>query len=359
VTNSFLPLIDAHLDLAWNALSFNRDLTLPLDELRRVDSLYTDAPFRGSCMISLEELASANLKVCVATLLARSGPHAPPTMLRRELDYAHPSIAHSHAHGQIAYYHWLEHSNHVRIIQSQGDLNDHWENPNNLGLILSFEGCDPVLNLDDLHRWHEMGVRVAGLTHYGVGQYAGGTDTTSGLTSDGYALLREFQSLGMILDVTHLSDESMEDVFRAYDGPLIASHHNCRELVPGQRQLTNDHIQELLDRDSVIGISLDAWMLYPEWKRNQTDRSVITLDDVIDHIEHICLIAGCSDYVGIGSDLDGGFGMDQTPTGLDRYSHVHLMTEMLSERGFGTEDIYNIFYKNWLNFFRQSLPQSS
>ncbi|MCY4225047.1 MAG: membrane dipeptidase [Bacteroidetes bacterium] len=356
IFNSFLPLFDGHLDLAWNALSFNRDLTLPLDQLREIDASYPDAPYRGSCLITLEELAKANLKVCVATLLARSGPHAPPAMLRRELDYAHPSIAHGHAYGQFSYYLWLQKSNHVRIIKSRRHLDDHWENPNNLGLILSFEGCDPVLDLDDLYLWFELGVRVAGLTHYGVGQYAGGTNTRSGLTPDGFALLREFQELGMILDITHLSDESIEDVFNVYDGPIIASHHNCREIVPGQRQLSNDHIKELIHRDAVIGTALDAWMLYPGWKRNQTDRSVINFDDVIDHMEHICSIAGSSKFVGIGSDLDGGFGVDQTPTGLDRYAHLHLMADVLSLRGFAPGDIHNIFYQNWLNFFQKSLP---
>jgi len=359
MSDSFLPMFDAHLDLAWNALSFNRDLTLPLEDLQIADAQYTDIPFRGSCLISLDELSNAHLQVCLATLLARSGPKPSPSTLRRELDYAHPSIAHSHAHGQLAYYKWLEVSQRARIICSIDDLDLHWQNPSNLGIILSFEGCDPILNHDDLYLWYHRGVRVASLTHYGEGRYGGGTNTTSGLTPEGYQILKKFESLKMILDVTHLSDESIKDALDMYDGSVIASHHNCRSLVPGQRQLSDSQIKQLLDRKAVIGISFDAWMLYPHWKRNVTSRSVVHLSAAIDHIDYICDLAGSSEHVGIGSDLDGGFGREQTPIGLDQYSNLQRLAALLSERGYSSDDINNIFYNNWLTFFRTSLPQSS
>ena len=356
MAESFLPLFDAHLDLAWNALSFNRDLTLTLKDLCDTDAKYTDASFRGLCAISLDELSYANLRVCVTTLLARSGPNAPPSVLRRELDYAHPSIAHAHAHGQLAYYRWLEQSRMARIIQTADDLDQHWNNPETLGLIISFEGCDPVLNIEDLHHWHQLGVRAAGLTHYGKGQYAGGTDTDSGLTPEGRVLLQEFESLGIILDVTHLSDEGMSDALNCYHGPVLASHHNCRAFVPKQRQLSDRQIRDLIDRDAVIGIAFDAWMLYPDWVRGQTDRSVVNLTSAVDHIDHICELAGNAQHVAIGSDLDGGFGTDQTPTGLNRYSDLQQMANSLTERGYSSEDVTNIFHYNWLNFFLRSLP---
>ncbi|MCY3629258.1 MAG: membrane dipeptidase [Bacteroidota bacterium] len=359
MTESSIPLFDAHLDLAWNALSFNRDLTLPLSDLCDADACYGDGPFRGHCAISLEELAAANLRVCVATLLARSGPiNAPPNVLRRELDYAHPSIAHAHAHGQLAYYRWLERSKQAWIIRTASDLKDHWNHPDTLGLIISFEGCDPILDIEDLHHWYDLGVRAAGLTHYGKGQYAAGTDADGGLTRKGRDLLREFESLGIILDVTHLSDESMSDAVECYHGPLLASHHNCRALVPGQRQLSDQQIRDLLDRDAVIGIAFDAWMLYPGWVRGETDRSVVNLSAAIDHIDHICELAGDTKHIAIGSDLDGGFGTNQTPTGLNRYSNLQLIAGLLSARGYSPADVNNIFHYNWLDFFHRSLPQN-
>ncbi len=351
------PLFDAHLDLAWNALSFNRDLTLSLDDLCKADSQYNDAPFRGNCTVSLDELARADLRICVATLLARSGPSPPLTTLRRDLDYAHPSIAHAHAHGQFAYYKWLERSQRACIIRTVDDLNSHWANPETLGLIISFEGCDPILDPDDVHRWHKMGVRAAGLTHYGAGQYAYGTNTTDGLTPRGYALLREFESLNIALDVTHLSDRGMADVMKYYSGPILASHHNCRTLVPGQRQLSDGQIRDLIARDAVIGIAFDAWMLYPGWVRGETSRTVVNMSAAVDHIDHICDLAGNTKHIAIGSDLDGGFGSDQTPIGLDCYSDLHLLKKLLHERGYSPADVNGIFYGNWLKFFRHCLPQ--
>ena len=358
MAESFLPIFDAHLDLAWNALSFNRDLTLSLQDLRATDAKYTDGPFRGRCTIALDELARANLRVCVTTLLARSGADPAPCMLRRELDYAHPSIAHAHLHGQLAYYRWLEETQRASIIQTADDLDLHWNNPETTGFILSFEGCDPVLSVEDMHRWHQMGIRIAGLTHYGKGRYAGGTDTDSGLTPKGYTLLREFEALGMILDVTHLSDHSMSEALECYHGPVLASHHNCRTLVPGQRQLSDRQIRDLIERNAVIGIAFDAWMLYPGWIRGETDRSSVSLAAVVDHIDHICELAGNTRHVGIGSDLDGGFGTEQTPVGLDRYSDLQNMAQLLAGRGYSAEDITGIFYNNWLNFFYHSLPQN-
>lgn len=351
------PLFDAHLDLAWNALSFNRDLTLSLDDLCAVDSQYNDAPFRGNCTVSLDELERAKLRICIATLLARSGPSPPFTTFRRDLDYAHPSIAHAHAHGQFAYYEWLERAQRARILRTVDDLNTHWSNPETLGLIVSFEGCDPILDLDDVHRWYKMGVRAAGLTHYGAGQYAGGTGTTGGLTSRGFALLREFESLNFALDVTHLSDQGMADVMNHYSGPILASHHNCRTLVPGQRQLSDEQIRDLIARNAVIGIAFDAWMLYPGWVRGKTNRNVVNMSAAVDHIDHICELAGNAKHVAIGSDLDGGFGYDQTPAGLDRYSDLHLLEKLLFERGYSPADIENVFHGNWLKFFRNCLPQ--
>ena len=355
---SAIPLIDAHLDLAWNALSFNRDLTLPLKDLCDIDGQYSDGTFRGRCTIVLDELEVAGLRVCVGTLLARSGPNPPATLLRRELDYAHPSIAHAHAHGQLAYYRWLEYSKRVRFIRTASDLKHHWHHPDVLGLILSFEGCDPILDLDDLHRWHKLGIRAAGLTHYGHGQYAAGTDADGGLTRKGRELLREFEMLGIILDVTHLSDQSMSEALEYYSGPVLASHHNCRAFVPAQRQLSDQQISELLDRDAVIGIALDAWMLYPGWVRGETDRSAVDISAALDHIDHICELAGNTRQVAIGSDLDGGFGTDQTPSGLDRYSDIQSLAGLLSARGYSSEDVSNIFHRNWLNFFLHSLPQN-
>ena len=359
MTDNCIPLFDAHLDLAWNALSFNRDLTLSLEQLRQAEERATDGTWRGRCVLSLPELNQSGLRVCVATLLARSGqvkPHHFP-VLRKDLEFAHPAIARAHAEGQLAYYAWLHREQHISLLRTAQELEAHWaigsEAP--LGVILSMEGCDPILDPDDAYLWYENGLRAAGLTHYGQGQYAFGTGTDGPLMPKAMDLLKAFEELGIALDVTHLSDQSMAQALDVFTGPVLASHHNCRALVPGDRQLTDAQIRRLVQRGAVIGIAFDAWMLYPGWVRGETNRHVINLAAAADHIDHICQIAGNIHHTAIGSDLDGGFGNDQTPIGLDRYRDLQSLSGILQERGYTSADVHAIFHGNWRRFFAQSL----
>src|SRR5207253_8294789 len=139
-----------------------------------------------------------------------------------------------------------------------------------LVFILSMEGADSILRPDQVEEWYNAGLRIVGPAHYGVSPYAHGTGTEGGLFEPGPALLREMQRVGMILDVTHLSDQCFDEALDIYGGPVLASHHNCRALVPDQRQLTDDQIKRLLSRGAVIGTALDTWMLYPGWERGKT-----------------------------------------------------------------------------------------
>src|SRR5205085_7032489 len=139
-----------------------------------------------------------------------------------------------------------------------------------LGFILSMEGADSVLFPEQVQEWWDVGLRIIGPAHYGVSPYAHGTGTDGGLFPPGRPLLRQMERLGMILDVTHLADRSFDEALDAYGGPVLASHHNCRALVPDQRQLSDDQIRRLLARGAVIGTALDAWMLHPGWVRGQT-----------------------------------------------------------------------------------------
>ncbi len=359
VADTRIPIFDAHLDLAWNALSFNRDLTLSLNALRSVEKNLTDGPYRGRATVTIPELRKARLRVCVATLLARAGPQVPrqPPVRRIDLDYAHPSIARAQARGQWAYYQWLEQQGWIRLLRSTDDLQAHWnagsEGP--LGIILSFEGCDPITDPDDAHAWYELGVRVAGLTHYGIGQYAFGTGTSGPLQPAAQALLCTFETLGIALDVTHLCDESMAEALDLFNGPVLASHHNCRTLVPGERQLSDEQIERLIARDAIIGTALDAWMLHPGWIRGKTDRNVVHIAAIADHIDHVCQIAGNTKHAALGSDLDGGFGYNQVPVGLDRYTDLHSLAGILDMRGYSERDIDRVFHGNWLRFFSRCL----
>jgi len=359
-----MPLIfDAHLDLAWNATSYNRDLTLPLEELRRREQGMTDVPGRGRCVLTLPELRRAQVAVCVATLLARCGVDQKPQAgyLRTDLEYATPAIASAAAQAQLAYYRELEDAGQVRMITSAAELQSHWAKyqaapaTTPLGIILSMEGADPIVAPRHAAAWHRQGLRAIGLSHYGRGRFAYGTSVDGPLGESTAELLHEMARLQIALDVTHLSDISMAQAVEIFDGPLLASHHNCRRLVPGDRQLTDEQIKMLIARDAVIGVALDAWMLFPGWQRGVTQPESLPLHAAADHIDHVCQLAGSARHSGIGSDLDGGFGNEQTPRELRVYGDIQRLAEILSERGYSDVDIDTIFHGNWLRLFGRVL----
>ena len=158
--------------------------------------------------------------------------------------------------------------------------------------------------------------------------------------------------MGMILDVTHLSDQSFWEALDIFDGPVIASHNNCRALVPGDRQFSDEQIHALVDRDAVIGIALDTWMLYPGWVKGKTSNAVVSLGAVADQVDHVCKLAGNSRHAAIGSDLDGGYGKEQCPYDLDTITDLQNVPNLLRERGYCEEDIRQIMHGNWIRLFR-------
>lgn len=361
------PIFDSHLDLAWCAVFFNRDLTQPVQAIRDRERGMTDERARGNNVLSLPELRNAGVAVCVATLLARGGPKQTPqpSYKRTDLDYAVPALAYSAAHAQLAYYRLLESQGHIKMLRTGPQLDAHWaayaKDPARtpMGIILSMEGTDPIVTPDQAAEWFGHGLRAAGLTHYGVGQHGYGTAVQGPLSSAGIELLRQMDDLGMILDVTHLCDTSMAQAFDYFEGPLLASHHNCRTIVPGDRQLTDDQIKKIVGRGGVIGAALDAWMLYPNgWIRGRTTPDVTTLEDFANHIDRVCQLAGDARHSALGTDLDGGFGNEQTPNDLKIYGDLQKLGDILSRRGYSDADVNAIFHGNWLRFFRSALPQS-
>jgi membrane dipeptidase len=353
-----IPIFDGHLDLAWNALSWNRDLTLPLDELRRREAHLCDHPARGRGTVCLPELRRGGVRACLATLLARAKRDTPPERahLRINLDFASQPIAAAAARGQHAYYRALEEQGHVRTQHDARALEDHWSSStNSVGVILAMEGADPIINPSHLDRWFAVGLRVVGLAHYGPSAYAVGTGDSGPLTSAGVQLLRAMRRLGMILDLTHCSDPSFFQALDTFGGPVLASHSNCRALVPGDRQFSDEQIRLIVDRGGVIGAAMDCWMLQPGWQRDSSDRLLVTLATVADHIDHVCQLAGNARHAAIGSDLDGGFGTEQCPADVDSIADVQQLAPILASRGYSTDDLAAIFHGNWLRLFRENL----
>jgi membrane dipeptidase len=271
--------------------------------------------------------------------------------------------AYAAAQGQMAYYRALEQKGHLRWIKDAAELENHvkeWTDgpavSRPLGFILSMEGADPILSPEQVEEWWNAGLRIIGPSHYGISPYAHGTGTEGGLFPLGPALLKEMQRVGMILDVTHLSDQCFDEALDIYEGTVLASHHNCRALVPDQRQLTDEQIKRLVSRGAVIGMALDAWMLYPNWIRGQTtsEQAGVKLVDVVNHIDRVCQLAGDDRHAGIGTDLDGGFGREQSPIDLDTIADLQRFPELLDKRGYKSDAIEGILYKNWVNLFRRA-----
>jgi membrane dipeptidase len=350
-------IVDAHLDLAWNALQWNRDLTRPAHSIRTMEG---GTPGKGRALgtVALPDLQRGRVALCFATVLARStGNHV------ANIDYPSPTQANAVARGQLAYYQALQRQGHAVVIANRADLDAHlatWErwdaaptgDPPLPGLVLSMEGADPILDPEELPAWHELGLRIIGPAHYGPGRYAGGTGTEESLSDLGRRLLDAMGELGMALDVTHLSDPAFWEALERFDGPVLASHNNCRALVPNQRQFDDDQLRALIARDAVIGAALDTWMLHPGWIVGAVDNPPVPLERVVEHIDHVCQLAGTSRHAAIGSDLDGGFGREQSPHDLDTIADLQRLPELLARRGYANTDIAAIMHGNWLRLLR-------
>lgn len=341
-----MMIIDAHLDLSWNALGWNRDLSLSIDRLRESEA-GMEGKARGKGTVSLPALREGEVAICFATLLARANPKG-----RSNLDYRTQEIASAVAQGQLAYYRLLEQRGECRILTDSQHLMqcaESWQSGSGaapLGFVISMEGADPIVSPAQLSWWWKEGLRVVGLAHYGPSAYAHGTGCSGGLTPAGRELLRGMEDCGMILDLTHLADESFWEALDAFGGPVLASHNNCRTLVPGNRQFSDAQIRAIVERGGVIGAALDAWMLVPGWRA--ASPNLATLANVIDHIDHICQIAGNTRHAAIGSDLDGGFGTEQSPVDLDTIADLQKIPDLLRARGYSEEDIAAILHGNWM-----------
>lgn len=346
-------IVDSHLDLAWNALNWNRDLRLSVGEIRHSEAGMSDR-HRGANTVCFPEMRRGEVVMCLATILARSTTINDPL-----LDYRSQEIASAMGHGQRNFYQIMEERRHLRMLRNPADIRNHLEawskgSRETIGYILSMEGADPILTPDDAARWWEKGLRVVGLSHYGVGIYAHGTSSPGGLTPKGFELLKAFEQLGMIVDVTHLTDKGFWQVLDSFHGRVLASHNNCRSLVPGDRQFSDEQIRALIARSAVIGAVMDSWMLWPGYIPGTTDNSMVKLRRVIDHMDHICQLAGNAANIGIGSDLDGGFGREQSPSNLETIANLQDIAELLKERGYAHGDVEAIMHGNWLRFFTEA-----
>jgi len=352
-------IIDAHLDLSMNAMEWNRDLRLPVTEINEREKGKTDKPDRSNATVSLKELRKGNIGLVVATQIARYV--APGNSLQ---GWHSPEQAWAQTQAQLAWYNAMEAEKEMVQINDLTSLESHfkyWNDCNSnerksVGYILSLEGADSIITIEYLEKAYQYGLRAVGPAHYGPGRYANGTDANGLMNQNGLDLLKKMEALNIILDATHLCDDAFWQALDHFNGHVWASHNNCRALVNHNRQFSDEMIKALIEREAVIGAAMDAWMIVPDWVRGKSTPQNMNcnLEKLINHIDHICQIAGNSLHVGIGSDLDGAFGKEQCPYDLETIADLQRIAVLFAERGYAIEDVDNLMYANWIRFLRNA-----
>jgi membrane dipeptidase len=364
-------VFDVHLDLSMNALEWNRDQRWSLERLRRWEQHMKDKVDRGNATVCLPEMRRGRVGLCVATQIARHSPY-----FHRLPGWNSPEQAWAQTQGQLAWYRAMEEAGEMTSIRNRADLDRHVEQwlkaPQDdgtayvvesrkrpaklpIGYVLSLEGADSLVTLRHLERSYADGLRALGPAHYGPGRYAHGTDAEGPLPPAGKELLKEMERLGVILDVTHLCDECFWDALDCYHGPLWASHQNCRTLAPWNRQFADDQIKAVIERGGVLGMAFDAIMMVPGWMhlRSRPADFQLKIERICEHIDHICQLAGSARHVGIGTDLDGGYGNEQTPMDLNSIADLQKLPGLLRARGYSPADIEGIMWRNFVDFLRR------
>ena len=350
-----LPLVDSHLDLAENVTLFGRDLTLGAEKIRALEKRT-----KRQATVSVPELERGGIATAFATVTAGFlAEDVGETFAPRSAIYHTPEEAEAQALTQIRLYERWEEQGRVRLLRSVDDLDDHlhlWQHDRKLGLVLLMEGADPIVNVRDLPKWWQRGVRIIGLTFgdttYGTG--VGGGSTTfkrGGLTSRGFELLGQMAELGFIWDISHLAEEGVWQGLELGFPRVCASHANARALTPTDRHLSDEVMHALAERAGVIGLVLYNGFLELGW---EADRSIsVTLEEHLRrHADHVARVCGWR-YLGIGSDLDGGFGLEESPSEIDTVADLHRVGEVVP-----TEVREAVLGANWLRFLRSSLPQT-
>ncbi|MDV3538045.1 peptidase M19 [Elizabethkingia anophelis] len=342
-------IFDAHLDLSMNAMEWNRDLRNNVNLLRHLEQGMDDKPDRGRATVSFPDLRKGNVGIVVATQIARFVK--PDSLIP---GWNSPQQAWAQTQAQISWYKCMEEEGELVAITDKQSLQQHialWNDgtPNDkkpIGYILSLEGADSIVDVSYVERAY----------HYGPGRYANGTDSTGKMNDKGIQLLKEMERLNIILDATHLCDDAFWQALDHYNGPVWASHNNCRSLVNHNRQYDDEQIKELIARGAVIGGALDAWMLVPDWKRGVSiplDMQC-NLETVFRHMDYICQLARNTFHIGIGSDLDGAFGTEQCPYDLDTIADLQKLVSIFRDHGYSENDLKNIFHQNWINFLMRN-----
>jgi membrane dipeptidase len=330
-------IVDAHLDLAYNALHGRDVLVSALEQKADKDGIPT---------VGLPDLRAGKVGLICGTIFLAPKAHDPE-------GYSSPAEAQQQATAQMQWYLQQEMAGRMHLVRQVSDLPTDGDPGTSIRTIVLMEGADPIESADHIDWWYAQGVRIVGMA-WKQTRYAGGTGAPGGLTPIGKDLAVALDEVGIIHDISHLAEQAFWQLLEITPRPVIASHSNCRSIVPTDRQLSDDMINAILKRDGVIGINFyDRFLLRP----GEREVRRATLVDVMDHVKHICDLAGDADHVGIGTDFDGGLGRENIPQEITTAADLHKLEDAANRAGFSDADTGKLMAGNWLRFFRKNLPQ--
>jgi membrane dipeptidase len=339
-------IVDAHLDLSYN-VERGRDVRQPAASQPAIgDEIAT---------VGLPDLVSGQVGLICGVIFCLPAASEDGGNAGRERTYRDSEEAHAQARRQIAWYRGREADETLPLVRSKADLPDPTQKVTTTRAILLLEGADPIRHADDVAAFARLGVRAVGLAWQRT-RYAGGTRAPGPLTAEGRAIVPVLDAAGMIHDASHLAEQSFFDLMDLASGPVMASHSNCRAIVPTDRQLSDEMIRRIIERNGVIGINFYEKFLLPP---GEFGKRRATLADVVVHIKHICDLAGSSQNVGIGTDMDGGLGREQIPVEIRSSADLPRLGDALAIANFSDADIAGILQGNWMRFFNQALPKTS
>jgi membrane dipeptidase len=366
-------LVDAHEDLAYNTLVFQRDYTRSALETRRLEAGTPVIERNGDTLLGWPEYQRGRVAVIFSTLFVTPAR-------RREgewdwMSYTDTSEANRLFRQQVDVYHRLanEHPDQFKLILSRSDLDEvvnAWEQPENpdpeeskdeegvkprgkpVGLVILMEGAEGVRHPDELEEWWELGVRWIGPAWAGT-RYCGGTREPGPLTKEGFALLEGMAELGFGLDISHMDEAAALQALDRYPGTIIASHSNVWSLLrnDSNRHLSDPMLRSLIERDGMTGVVPYNHFLKKDWGKGDK-RQEVSLHHLVAHIDAVCQAAGSAKHVGLGTDFDGGFGLQSVPAEIDTIADLQKLIPLLGEKGYSPEDIASILAGNWLERLR-------
>jgi membrane dipeptidase len=347
-------LVDGHQDIAFNVVNHRRDFLRAVAETRAAEGERAEE----IAMLGLPDALAGGVGLVFGTLYVApaSAAHLSGGKVYRTADEAH-----AQALEQLSAYRRLAGDPRVCLVARRAELaalRAGWDGGQpRLGIVLLMEGADPIRTPSEAVDWYAAGVRIVGPA-WGATRYCGGTGAPGPLTAEGRALMGAMHRAGLALDVSHMAEESFWEALELFDGPVLASHSNCRALVPGprdDRHLSDAMIRALMARDGVVGVVLYNRFLDPEWTLVR-GKQAVGLDAVVRQIDHVCQLAGDVHHVAVGSDFDGGFGSEAAPRELDSIADLGRIGEALAGAGYREADIDAVLGGNWLRALERVLP---